>query len=77
LRAIDPETKQPLPNGQVYNYDHVFDQATQTNQVYDKVVSPIVKKAFKGFNGTILCYGQTASGKSFNIIYDIKFSQKQ
>ncbi|CAL8105361.1 unnamed protein product [Orchesella dallaii] len=67
LRAFDPEAKRIVPNSSTYTYDHVFTQSTQTQQVYDKVVSPIVKQAFKGFNGTILCYGQTSSGKTHTL----------
>ncbi|CAL8082265.1 unnamed protein product [Orchesella dallaii] len=67
LRPFDPEAKRIVPNSSTYTYDHVFTQSTQTQQVYDKVVSPIVKQAFKGFNGTILCYGQTSSGKTHTL----------
>ncbi|CAL8082399.1 unnamed protein product [Orchesella dallaii] len=67
LRPFDAEAKRIVPNSSTYTYDHVFTQSTQTQQVYDKVVSPIVKQAFKGFNGTILCYGQTSSGKTHTL----------
>ncbi|CAL8149245.1 unnamed protein product [Orchesella dallaii] len=67
LRQFDAEAKRIVPNSSTYTYDHVFNQSTQTQQVYNKVVSPIVKQAFKGFNGTILCYGQTSSGKTHTL----------
>ncbi len=46
-----------------YAFDHVFDQDVKTIELYNRIVSPIVLDSFKGFNGTILCYGQTSSGK--------------
>jgi kinesin family protein 5 len=32
------------------------------------VAEEIVKSSFEGINGTIFCYGQTASGKTFTCV---------
>lgn len=48
--------------------DHIYDQDSTTQELYDDVARPIVEKSVKGFNGTIFAYGQTSSGKNSNII---------
>jgi kinesin family protein 5 len=46
-----------------FTFDKVYGQESTTEQIYNDVVAPIVKDAFNGFNGTILCYCQTTSGE--------------
>ncbi|KAJ3368989.1 hypothetical protein GGF31_005950 [Allomyces arbusculus] len=48
----------------VYTFDWVFDQSATNAHVYDCLARNIVHAATHGFNGTIFCYGQTASGKT-------------
>ncbi|KNE66711.1 hypothetical protein AMAG_11210 [Allomyces macrogynus ATCC 38327] len=48
----------------VYTFDWVFDQTATNAHVYDCLARNIVHAATHGFNGTIFCYGQTASGKT-------------
>jgi centromeric protein E len=36
--------------------------------MYDEVCASIMAGAFDGYNGTIFCYGQTASGKTHTMI---------
>lgn len=47
--------------------DYVFDQSISTQLIYNKMVSPIVDDCLIGINGTLLAYGQTASGKTFTM----------
>ena len=35
--------------------------------VYDKVGKGIVNSVVAGYNGTLFCYGQTSSGKTFTM----------
>jgi kinesin family member 6/9 len=35
--------------------------------VYEEVVKETTKKCVDGYNGTILCYGQTGAGKTFTM----------
>jgi kinesin family protein 6/9 len=35
--------------------------------VYDTVVKDITNKTLEGYNGTVLCYGQTGAGKTFTM----------
>ncbi|XP_059476606.1 uncharacterized protein LOC132197372 isoform X2 [Neocloeon triangulifer] len=49
-------------------FDHVFcDTATNTD-IFNTLVEPLVQNAVKGFNATILAYGQTSSGKTHTMI---------
>lgn len=60
---IDPETNEEKLHKEQFMFDNVFAPEATTMEVYEKIVSPIVGEAFNGFNGTVLCYGQTSSGK--------------
>lgn len=35
--------------------------------VYNEIARPIVEKVLQGFNGTILAYGQTGTGKTYTM----------
>lgn len=51
-----------------YNYDYVFDMSSTQQKVYDIAVTPIVTSVLNGYNGTILAYGQTSSGKTHTML---------
>lgn len=38
--------------------------------VYNETARPIVDKVLMGYNGTILAYGQTGTGKTFTMLGD-------
>ena len=48
-------------------FDHVFDPDSTQEEVYESAAMPIVESVLEGFNGTILAYGQTASGKTYTM----------
>ena len=50
-----------------FTFDHIFDSDSTQLEVYEKAGQPIVKAVMEGFNGTILAYGQTASGKTYTM----------
>ncbi|VEN64102.1 unnamed protein product, partial [Callosobruchus maculatus] len=54
--------------GEIYTFDHVFDQDCTNTNVYTTVVSPLVESFMEGFNATIFTYGQTSSGKTHTIL---------
>ena len=61
-------------NGQDLNFvfDHVFSPSGTQEEVYEKAAKPIIEAVFQGFNGTVLAYGQTSSGKTYTMSgYDI------
>lgn len=45
-------------------FDQVFDMDTTQESIYEHVGLPILTNILDGFNGTILAYGQTSSGKT-------------
>ena len=47
----------------------MLDNASQES-VFEKVGRPICDAVLEGFNGTIMCYGQTGAGKSFSMVGD-------
>ncbi|OMJ87533.1 hypothetical protein SteCoe_10708 [Stentor coeruleus] len=49
---------------QTFNFDIVFNPDSTQNSVYEGAAKPIVNSVLEGFNGTVLTYGQTSSGKT-------------
>ena len=52
-----------------FTCDAVLANASQ-EKVFDDVARPICEDVLEGFNGTIMCYGQTGAGKSFTMVGD-------
>ena len=50
-----------------FTFDQVFGPDISQSQVYNQQCRPIIDSVFRGFNATILAYGQTGTGKSFTI----------
>ncbi|KAI9203308.1 P-loop containing nucleoside triphosphate hydrolase protein [Polychytrium aggregatum] len=53
--------------GRCFTFDHVFDQPTLQEHLYNRVCRSLVEQFLDGFNVTILAYGQTSSGKTFTM----------
>lgn len=51
-----------------FAFDRVFAEQAEQESVYCTVAEDIVKASFEGINGTIFCYGQTASGKTYTCV---------
>jgi kinesin family protein 6/9 len=49
-----------------FKVDGILHNVSQDN-VYDQVVKDITCKTLDGYNGTVLCYGQTGAGKTFSM----------
>lgn len=50
-----------------FNFDRVFDMNTNQKEVFQDAGLEIVESVLEGFNGTVLAYGQTSSGKTFTM----------
>ena len=51
-----------------YEFDKVFGENTNTNEIYNELVSDIVDSVTNdGVNGTVFTYGQTSSGKTYTM----------
>lgn len=50
-----------------FTFDIVFGTDSTQVDVYNETARPIVEKVLAGYNGTILAYGQTGTGKTFTM----------
>ena len=50
-----------------YYFDRVFDHTASQEFVYRSVVGDLVEDAMKGYNCTVIAYGQTGTGKTFTM----------
>jgi Cdc6-like AAA superfamily ATPase len=46
-------------------FDHVFDGESTQEDVFNRVGPRFIDACLRGYNGTILAYGQTGTGKTF------------
>ncbi|XP_059167044.1 kinesin-like protein KIF9 isoform X2 [Physella acuta] len=64
------EAKKGVVNNQILDWsfklDGLFNNVDQ-EVVYNTVAMDIVKGSLDGYNGTIMCYGQTGAGKTFTM----------
>jgi len=51
-----------------WTYDRTFDPNTNQKAVYEECVLPVIDSVLEGFNGTIMAYGQTSSGKTHTML---------
>ena len=49
-----------------FKFDRILHNASQED-VFDSCARDIIKSVVDGFNGTVLCYGQTGAGKTFSM----------
>ena len=59
--------KNKLDNYQTFTYDGVFPPETEQEIIFNIVAKPLINSALEGINGTLFCYGQTASGKTYTM----------
>ncbi|CAN0556721.1 unnamed protein product, partial [Ectocarpus sp. 12 AP-2014] len=50
-----------------FPFDYAFDATCQQHELYQSLAAPVVEGCLTGFNGLIMAYGQTASGKSHSM----------
>lgn len=66
---ISVQLKQAISNSpNVFSFDNVFDSKSATCDIYATIGRDIIEGVVEGYNGTILAYGQTTSGKTHTII---------
>eukprot|EP01028_Stygiella_incarcerata_P008109 TRINITY_DN3446_c0_g1_i1.p1 TRINITY_DN3446_c0_g1~~TRINITY_DN3446_c0_g1_i1.p1 ORF type:complete len:836 (+),score=260.83 TRINITY_DN3446_c0_g1_i1:145-2508(+) len=49
-----------------FKFDRILHNTPQET-VYNEIASDVVKSVLEGYNGTIMCYGQTGAGKTFTM----------
>ncbi|CAA7403650.1 unnamed protein product [Spirodela intermedia] len=50
-----------------YEFDEVLTEFASQKRVYEVVAKPVVESVLEGYNGTIMAYGQTGTGKTFTL----------
>ncbi|KAF2282656.1 hypothetical protein GH714_043766 [Hevea brasiliensis] len=52
-----------------YEFDEVLTEFASQKRVYEVVAKPVVESVLDGYNGTVMAYGQTGTGKTFTVGY--------
>eukprot|EP00047_Mylnosiga_fluctuans_P022700 m.124605 g.124605 ORF g.124605 m.124605 type:complete len:1235 (-) comp9354_c0_seq1:147-3851(-) len=50
-----------------FPFDRIYDESTPQLALYESCVKPVVLSILEGYNGSIIAYGQTGTGKTFTI----------
>ncbi|VVA25016.1 PREDICTED: armadillo [Prunus dulcis] len=50
-----------------YEFDDVLTEYASQKRVYEVVAKPVVESVLDGYNGTVMAYGQTGTGKTFTL----------
>ncbi|XP_077220291.1 kinesin-like protein KIN-UA isoform X4 [Tasmannia lanceolata] len=50
-----------------FKFDEVLTDSASQRRVYDVVAKPVVESVLGGYNGTVMAYGQTGTGKTYTI----------
>ncbi|OVA18001.1 Armadillo [Macleaya cordata] len=54
-------------NSESYKFDEVFTESASQRRVYEVVAKPVVESVLNGYNGTVMAYGQTGTGKTYTV----------
>ncbi|RXM91428.1 Kinesin-like protein kif7 [Acipenser ruthenus] len=67
ITADSVERRVTLGHDRHFQFDFVFEESSDQEEVSNTCVQPLVEAFFQGFNATIFAYGQTGSGKTYTI----------
>ncbi|KAJ7944824.1 Kinesin-like protein [Quillaja saponaria] len=51
-----------------YEFDEVLTEFASQKRVYEVVAKPVVESVLDGYNGTVMAYGQTGTGKTYTLV---------
>ncbi|KAG8380541.1 hypothetical protein BUALT_Bualt06G0026300 [Buddleja alternifolia] len=54
-------------SSEAYRFDEVFTETASQKRVYEVVAKPVVESVLDGYNGTVMAYGQTGTGKTYTL----------
>ncbi|XP_071732971.1 kinesin-like protein KIN-UC isoform X2 [Rutidosis leptorrhynchoides] len=54
-------------SSEAYRFDELFTESASQMRVYEAVAKPVVEGVLNGYNGTIMAYGQTGTGKTYTL----------
>ena len=66
LSIESPEHTVVLSDGSRFQYNRVFD-GEDNSLVFRHVGMPLVRSVLEGYNGTLIAYGQTGTGKTYTL----------
>ena len=64
LIAYHPESREGL----LYKFDNCFDSETSNNTIFETICVPLLDAVIEGYNGTIISYGSSRTGKTEMLI---------
>lgn len=75
IECEDPESENK--NTMSFTFDYVFSYEDDQLAVFSRIGEPIIKNFFDGWNGAIMAYGQTSSGKTHTMQGNILDEEKR
>ncbi|ESR53682.1 kinesin-like protein KIN-UA [Citrus sinensis] len=54
-------------DAETYEFDEVLTEFASQKRVYQAVAKPVVESVLDGYNGTVMAYGQTGTGKTYTL----------
>ena len=63
-----------IKSGESFTFDFVFSEVESRSELYEHAVINTTSKILKGYNATILAYGQTSSGKPIFLKFHENFT---
>ena len=68
VHSLGSERPTTAPQNQyTFAYDRVFGEECSQSEIYSSAVQPVVLSSLEGYNGCIIAYGQTGTGKTYTI----------
>jgi Kinesin motor domain len=67
LASVTINDEKSVGPPKVFTFDSVFDHTCTQSEVYNTTARDIVDSVLEGYNGTVLAYGQTGTGKTFSM----------
>ncbi|CBZ31690.1 kinesin, putative [Leishmania donovani] len=64
--VLDP-THVSVGNNRVFKADRVYMMEDATEVIYAESIAPLISRFLRGFNTSVLAYGQTGTGKTFTV----------
>ena len=50
-----------------FNFDRIYTPPASQQSLYDSAIKPVVLSVLEGYNGSIIAYGQTGTGKTYTV----------
>ena len=66
--AVTSDSAMQRQQERTWDYDGVYAPDVDQQRVYDEVGAPILDAVMQGYNGTVLAYGQTGTGKTHTLL---------